>query len=80
MGAQQSSQIEPMLSYCNKESMASRRCMNKYNYEREKFDCNKEFEQYKDCKRRWLEIRKMVMRGELQQSTPNPDNAGPESK
>ena len=66
MGQNNSKLVEPMLEYCEKFALESKKCMNKYNYDRELYltPCKPQFEEYKECKRRWMEIRKIIMRGE----------------
>ena len=51
--------------------------MYKYNYEREVYHhkCTQEFEDYKECKQRWQELRKKVMNGTLLETPPNPDKS-----
>jgi hypothetical protein len=67
MGQKESSLIENIAVYCKEESKLSKQCMFKYNYDREAYrkPCAKEFQEYKNCKERWLVLRKKVMAGEL---------------
>ena len=63
--------IEPMMEYCKQDALKSKQCMFKYDYERDKFmgPCQPVFDEYKECKQRWLELRKMVTAGKLETTT-----------
>ena len=67
MGQKESTLIESLQSYCKEEAKLSKQCMFKYNYEREEYrtPCAQKFQDYKNCKERWLVLRKKVMAGEL---------------
>ncbi|TPX45061.1 hypothetical protein SeMB42_g04118 [Synchytrium endobioticum] len=48
---------------CKEEMEASKGCMQRYNYDRERYwvPCRKAFQDFRDCKARWQQMRKSVM-------------------
>ncbi|KAI8896804.1 hypothetical protein BC833DRAFT_596067 [Globomyces pollinis-pini] len=56
MGQQNSALVVPMASYCEQLAINSKRCMKKYDFDRELYraHCTKEFQEYKDCKEQWV--------------------------
>ncbi|KAH6561264.1 hypothetical protein BASA50_000274 [Batrachochytrium salamandrivorans] len=61
MGAAQSG-MTPLESFCREQAMASKKCMYKHNYERESYqsDCSPQFQNYRDCKKRWFELARQL--------------------
>ncbi|CAJ0754472.1 14741_t:CDS:2 [Entrophospora sp. SA101] len=48
------------MEFCQKESTASLKCLDVNNYDRTK--CQEYFSMYRECKKRWLEERKVLRR------------------
>jgi hypothetical protein len=67
MGQTESLLTPPLQDYCSETALKSKKCMFKYNYERDQyqFHCQAEFEQYRECKKRWLLLRNQLRNGEL---------------
>nr|KAJ3422530.1 hypothetical protein HK105_007644 [Polyrhizophydium stewartii] len=58
--------MEPVESYCKVQALASKRCMNENDFDRDKYRtaCAQQFQDYRDCKRRWAELRKQILDGQ----------------
>ncbi|KAI9017077.1 hypothetical protein BC832DRAFT_543605 [Gaertneriomyces semiglobifer] len=63
------SHLEPMTSYCQVESLASQKCMRKYDFDREQYrkHCVASFQAYRDCKARWQEMKSRALQNEADQ-------------
>ena len=65
MGNAESSIIPPLQDYCKDQMIQSKRCILKSNYDETKYrsECTKEFEEYKECKRKWILLRNGIRNG-----------------
>ncbi|KAI9101296.1 hypothetical protein DFS34DRAFT_648174 [Phlyctochytrium arcticum] len=56
--------MEPMTTFCQVEALASQKCMQQHNYDREamRLPCRQSFQDYRDCKQRWLEMKGQFIR------------------
>jgi hypothetical protein len=75
MGQTDSILTPPLQDYCIETALKSKKCMYKYNYERDvyKQHCQAEFEDYKECKKRWLELRNKIRNGQLKEFPTSKD-------
>ncbi|KAI8927975.1 hypothetical protein BC831DRAFT_450477 [Entophlyctis helioformis] len=63
MGASQSSDLPSMDSFCSKLAIASKKCMNEHDFDREKYRsaCVQQFRDYRDCKQRWHDLKRQIL-------------------
>ncbi|KAJ3039160.1 hypothetical protein HDV00_012566 [Rhizophlyctis rosea] len=77
MGGSFSVDLEPISYFCKQQAQASQACMEKYNYDRDKYrgPCRQAFQDYKDCKARWSELKTLIQRhdipGQSEWANPN---------
>ncbi|KAJ8328862.1 hypothetical protein BDV3_006451 [Batrachochytrium dendrobatidis] len=70
MGAGQSS-MEQVDSFCKTQAIASKRCIQENEFDKEKYKvaCVQQFQDYRDCKKRWLELAHRINAADRQQNT-----------